>query len=315
MAGSSWPAINAARQADAAARVPFAIAAGGQARPVGSVARAHLPALARWRPALAVDAASVTLFCPAAERVQFLAELHHRLRAEGLITAWRDETYGMHALDDGALLATCERAAARFWGCTTFGAHCNGYLAGADGRPSHLWIARRAFDKPTDPGLLDNLVGGGVPLGQTPAACVQREGWEEAGLRPAQMAGLQPGRRLRVARDVPEGFQLEEVSAYDLALPPGLVPQNQDGEVHSITLMPVADALACAAAGAMTVDASLVTLDFALRHHLLPTADAAVLAARSAHLWLGPARLDLHGAAATHGPQPFSSTETPDQSH
>lgn len=90
------------------------------------------------------------------------------------------------ALDDGRLLATFERAAARFWGTLTFGAHCNGYLADAHGRPTHLWIARRSFTKPTDPGLLDNLVGGGVPHGQSPFDCVRREGWEEAGLSDAE---------------------------------------------------------------------------------------------------------------------------------
>jgi len=292
MPATTWPAIDDARRADGAARLPFFIQDGGRPRAAGSVARAHLPALARWQPVLQVADHGLTLHCPAADRVALLGEINQRLRADGLIVAWRDETFAVPALDDGHLLATFERAASRFWGTLTFGAHCNGYLADADGRPSHLWIARRAFTKPTDPGLLDNLVGGGVPHGQSPAASVVREGWEEAGLTPAQMAGLQPGRRLRVARDIPEGFQLEEVSAYDLALPPGLVPQNQDGEVHSIQCMPVAEALARAAAGEMTVDASLVTLDFALRHQLLPAADAAALAARAAPLWQGPSRLD-----------------------
>jgi len=256
------------------------------------VARAHLPALARWRDALADDGHALRLRVPAGERSAFLAEANARLRDEGLVVAWRDETYPLHALDDdGALLATLERAAARFWGTLTFGAHCNGYVADAAGRPTHLWIARRSYQKPTDPGLLDNLVGGGVPHGQTPAEAVRREGWEEAGLRPAQMVGLQPGRRLRVARDLPEGFQREEVSAYDLALPPDLTPCNQDGEVHSLHCWPVAEALARAAAGEMTVDASLVTLDFALRRGLLAPADAARLAARSAALWQGPSAL------------------------
>jgi len=291
MQATTWPAIDDARRADGAARLPFFIQDAGRPRAAGSVARAHLPALARWQSVLQVADHGLTLHCPAADRVALLGEINQRLRADGLIVAWRDESFAVPALDDGHLLATFERAASRFWGTLTFGAHCNGYLADADGRPSHLWIAQRAFTKPTDPGLLDNLVGGGVPHGQSPAACVVREGWEEAGLTPVQMAGLLPGRRLRVARDIPEGFQLEEVSAYDLALPAGLVPQNQDGEVHSITCMPVAEALARAAAGEMTVDASLVTLDFALRHQLLPAADAAALAARAAPLWQGPSRL------------------------
>lgn len=296
-APAAWPAIDAAQAADLAARVPFSVAEGGRPRPAGAVARAHLGALARWPAALRVDDGGVLLCCPAAERSAWLAEVNARLRDEGLVRGWRDETYTLPALDDGTPLATLERAAARFWGSLCRGAHCNGHVAGADGRPSHIWVARRSDTKPTDPGLLDNLVGGGVPHGQSAAACVQREGWEEAGLTPARLAGLQPGRRLLLLRDVPEGLQREELCVYDLALPHGLVPQNQDGEVQAIHLLPVADALAHAAAGDMTVDASLATLDFALRHRLLAPAEAAALAARSAHLWLGPSRLDVPPAA------------------
>lgn len=287
-----WPAIAAARAADASARVPFRVADDGQWRLAGAVARSHLPALARWPDALACDAGGVTLRCAADERSGLLAEVNARLHVDGLLRGWRAETYALPALDDGRPLATIERAAARFWGSLTFGAHCNGYLADAAGRPTHLWIARRADDKPTDPGLLDNLVGGGVPHGQSPAACVRREGWEEAGLRPADMAGLRPGRRMRLLRDVAEGLQREQLSAYDLPLPAGLVPRNQDGEVQAFMLLPVADALACAAGGEMTVDAALVVLDFALRHRLLPAAEAAALHARAAPLWDGAAVLD-----------------------
>jgi 8-oxo-dGTP pyrophosphatase MutT (NUDIX family) len=287
-----WPAIAAAQARDPDARLPFFIDDHGRSQLTGSVARAHLPALARWHGALRIDDLAVTLTTPAAERVAFFAQANLVLREAGLIKAWRDETYPVLAQQGGELLATFERAASRFWGTTTFGAHCNGYVADADGRPTHLWIARRSYSKPTDPGLLDNLVGGGVPQGQTPAECVLREGWEEAGLAPAQMQGLQAGRRFRVARDVPEGFQLEEVSVFDLALPPGLQPVNQDGEVHSVALLPVAEALARAAAGEMTVDAALVTLDFALRHRLLPDPAHGLLTAATAPLWLGNTRLD-----------------------
>jgi 8-oxo-dGTP pyrophosphatase MutT (NUDIX family) len=271
----AWPALAAATAARADARVPFFVRDGAQRRVAGSVAREHLDALARWPQALAVDAGGVTLRLEAAARTPFLAEANAALHAAGLIVAWRDETYPLLALpDDGSspgaadLLATFERAASRFWGTATFGAHCNGWVAGADGRPRQLWIARRAYTKPTDPGLLDNLVGGGVPYGQTPAQTVVREGWEEAGLDEAQMAAITPGRILRVARDIPEGFQLEWLSVYDLQLPAGVRPRNQDGEVHSLHCLPVAQALAHAAAGEMTVDATLATLDFALRHGL-----------------------------------------------
>jgi hypothetical protein len=52
----------------------------------------------------------------------------------------------------------------------------------------------------------------------------------------------------------------------------GFAPQNQDGEVQGFRLLPLADALALAQGDTMTVDAALVTLDFADRHGLLPAA-------------------------------------------
>lgn len=265
-----WPAITAASAGDPTARVRFSILDEGRPLPVGSVARRHLGALRRWPRELHVTDASVTLLARPVERELVLGAINQVLREEGLIVAWRNEVYPVHALSAGnPLLATFERAASRFWGTLTFGAHCNGWVAGADGRPEALWIARRSLTKPTDPGMLDNMVGGGVPFGQTAEETVVREGWEEAGLTPEQMAPRQRGRLHRVARDIPEGFQLEWLQVFDLQLPPDVRPVNQDGEVAEMRLMPVAEALARAAAGEMTVDATLVTLDFALRRGLL----------------------------------------------
>jgi 8-oxo-dGTP pyrophosphatase MutT (NUDIX family) len=284
-----WHALHAAQARDAQARVPFHIVDGERTLEVGSVARVHLPALERWSGELLLNDAGVTLLVDAAAREQFFDACNRELRAQGLIVAWRDETYPVLAQATRELLATFERAASRFWGTITFGAHCNGYVADANGRPTHLWIARRSHTKPTDPGLLDNMIGGGVPHGQSPAEAVLREGWEEAGLLPAQMSGLAAGSELRVARDIPEGFQLEWVSVYDLALPDAVVPANQDGEVAELMNLPVADALALAATDQMTVDAGLVTLDFALRHGLLPADTHGALQAALTPLRLGRA--------------------------
>jgi 8-oxo-dGTP pyrophosphatase MutT (NUDIX family) len=286
-----WPALAAARRREAGLRLPF-IVDGCRA---GSVPRAALGALAAWPQWLQISPEQVTL--TAADRDAALAHMNAALRAQGWVRAWRDELF---AITDpstdpstdtstntttGRHLACTERAASRFWGTLTQGAHATGYVAGAEGQPTHLWVAQRALTKATDPGLHDNLVGGGVPLGQSPREALVREGWEEAGLTPAQMQPARAGRVLRLHRDVPEGLQVEDLHAFDLALPAGLVPQNQDGEVAGFTLLPVADALRLAASGAMTVDAELVTLDFALRHRLLPAAEAAPLAAALQPFW------------------------------
>lgn len=288
MKAPCWHAL-AAAQVRRVPRVPFEVLHEGVAWRAGSVASAHLHALARWPEALQVDSHGVALTLPAGERDAFLAQAHRRLREAGLIVAWRDETFPLLAHADGRLLATIERAASRFWGTLTFGAHCNGYVADDQGRPAQLWIARRALTKATDPGLLDNLVGGGVAHGQTPAQTVLREGWEEAGLSPAQMRDIRPGRLIELARDIPEGFMLERISVYDLRLPAGLTPRNQDGEVAELALMPMAQALALAASDGMTVDAALVTLDFALRHRLFSDELQQQLEQASAALWVGNA--------------------------
>ncbi|MDH4050032.1 MAG: DUF4743 domain-containing protein [Rubrivivax sp.] len=279
-----WSAIAAATEGDADARVTFSL--GGQN--VGSVASGHLAVLAhltrndaRW----VVRRDAVALLAAAGERDDALAELNLALRQRGLVCAWRDETYPVFATGTAEVLARLERAASRFWGTLTLGAHATGWVAATDGRPAALWIAQRALNKATDPGLLDNLIGGGVPAGQTPTETLQREGWEEAGLPAEWVARAVPGRVIRLARQIPEGWQREWLYSFDLELPADVLPDNQDGEVAGFQCLPVAQAIELARNGAMTVDAALVTLDFALRHQLLGAEAAAVEAAAGA-LWL-----------------------------
>ena len=272
----AWPAIAAARAHDPTIRVPFFI--GGHA--AGSVAQAHADALQRWPAWLRMTPGRVELIAADAARDEALATINHTLRGEGLVRAWRDETYAIVSLRTGKRLARTERAASRFWGTLTSGAHATGYLANEQGRPTHLWIAQRSAHKATDPGLHDNLIGGGVADGQSPFEALVREGWEEAGLKPAQMAAARRGRVIRLHRDIPEGLQLEDLHSFDLLMPAGLLPKNQDGEVARFDLLPVAQALALAAGHSVTVDAALVTLDFGLRHGLLtaPSGCAALFA-------------------------------------
>ena len=263
-----WPALRAAQAHDAAARVPFKV----NGTTVGSVARAHLPALGAWPTLLRVDAESVAMHGDAAALQAALERINRALRGQGLIRGWRDEVFPLFDPASLQRLAPMERASARFWGTLTLGAHANGFVADAEGRPTHLWIAQRSPTKATDPGKLDNLIGGGVPEGQTPLQALVREGWEEAGLVPDVLRSVEAGSVLRLQRDIPEGLQHEWLHGYDLQLPAGLKPDNQDGEVAGFECLPLAEAFELAAGDTMTVDAALVTLDFALRRELLPQA-------------------------------------------
>lgn len=275
-----WHALGEARKQQQPRR-PFVV----DGDSVGSVDEGHLGALRPWGRWIEVRAQAVVLTAGAAERDALLAEVNARLHELGLIRAWRDEPFPLLCPRTGEVRAVFERASARFWGTLTLGAHCNGWVAGPDGQPEALWIARRSATKATDPGKLDNLIGGGVPSGQTPWEALVREGFEEAGLSPVQMARATPGRVIELDRDVPEGRQLERLHVFDLQLLEGERPVNQDGEVAEVGLWPVLRARTAAATDEMTVDAALVTLDFLLRRKLLAPPDVhAALEERLARL-------------------------------
>jgi 8-oxo-dGTP pyrophosphatase MutT (NUDIX family) len=267
-------ALTTAMAHDPALRVPFYV----QGQVAGAVARAHLPALqdiavalqpgqSCQRPALLqVDTAAVRLDGAALDCEALLTDLNARLRRDGWISGWRDELFDLPALASGQRLLRVERAAARFWGSLCLGAHATGFVADATGRPTQVWVAQRADDKATDPGLWDNLIGGGVSAGQSPFEALVREGWEEAGLSAPTVHQARSGPVLPLLRDIPAGLQRESLHSFDVVLAPGQVPINQDGEVQRFCLLPLAEAVALAQSAQMTLDATLVMLDFAQRH-------------------------------------------------
>lgn len=274
---SSFPAVQAARSLRSERRLPFLIAG----RVVGSVAREHLALLSDCAPWLQIGSTGVRMDDRLRNEVQrsaALAAANQSLRDDGVLTGWRNETYAVFGEPGEPPLALIERAASRFWGTLTLGAHLNGYLADPTGRPTHLWMARRTLSKPTDPGKLDTLVGAGVPHGQSPFAALVREAWEESGLPPELASCATLGEPLQLHRDVPQGVQHETLHVYDLQLPPDFEPRRIDGEVMEHQLLPLADVLLLLRGDEMTVDAALATLSFLSRHGLLADEEVPALA-------------------------------------
>jgi 8-oxo-dGTP pyrophosphatase MutT (NUDIX family) len=106
---------------------------------------------------------------------------------------------------------------------------------------TRMWLARRSAKKPIDPGMLDNLVGGGISVGFSVVDTLVKEAWEEAGI-PAELARRATfGGKASVLREVPEGVQSETVHIYDLELPADFQPRNQDGEVSEFQLLPFSE--------------------------------------------------------------------------
>jgi 8-oxo-dGTP pyrophosphatase MutT (NUDIX family) len=204
----------------------------------------------------------------ASSRTAAMAAVARELAREGALSAWRDELYAVCEDFGAAPLFLLERAAARYFGIHTFAAHVNGVVAGTDG--PMLWFARRSPSKAIDPGQLDNLVGGGIAAGRGVADTVVKEASEEAGIDAALAATARPAGSLYVERLHADGLQRETIFVHDLDLPASFVPANQDGEVveYRRVALDGAAALIAATAGpdVVTVDASVVVLDFLRRY-------------------------------------------------
>jgi 8-oxo-dGTP pyrophosphatase MutT (NUDIX family) len=197
-------------------------------------------------------------------RTAALADVAHTLSLESALTAWRDERYAVAAYAGGAPLFEIERAAARYFGVHTFAAHANG-VVGDDDR-WRMWLARRSPVKPIDPGLLDNLVGGGIAAGFAGRATLTKEAFEEAGI-PAELARrARSAGAIDICRDRPDGLQRETIHVYDLTLSAEFVPRNQDGEAVEHWPCPPDEVVSILETDDITADASLVIVDFLLRH-------------------------------------------------
>ena len=240
-------------------------------RVVGLLSRERTARLRGWPAWFDVGRSGVTLAASLAtpeQRTAAFAEVARALADEGALTAWRDERYAVAERPDDAPLFELERAAARYFGVHTSAAHLNGLVGGAaDWR---MWLARRSSTKPIDPGLLDNLVGGGIAAGASVADTLVKEAWEEAGLAADRArAALRVG-EVRICRDQSDGLQRETIHVHELWLPVDFVPRNRDGEAVEHRLCARDAVLAVLATDDITADASLVIVDFLLRHGHVP---------------------------------------------
>jgi 8-oxo-dGTP pyrophosphatase MutT (NUDIX family) len=184
-----------------------------------------------------------------------LAAVAFALRSRGFVRAWRDEQLAVHA-PDGTVLGTVERGVVRLLGIATHAVH----LLGFDAEGRH-WVQQRAFDKPDDPGLWDTLMGGMVGAGESTEQTLERETWEEAGLKLAQLQHLERGGLVitnRPSANVPHGYVVEALTWYRCVLPDGVSPRNVDGEVEQFRCMTPHEVVQRLEADQFTIDAGLM---------------------------------------------------------
>jgi len=177
------------------------------------------------------------------------------MRDAGVAHVWRDEQLAVTD-DDGRMLGTVERAVVRPLGITTFAVHLGGFSP--DG--AH-WVQQRSLSKPNDPGLWDTLMGGMIPACDSIEQALERETWEEAGLRMEQLAHVRHGGRVTMRRPTDSGvggYVVEHIDWYRCVVPQGTVPLNQDGEVAQFKLMEPGEIASRLQRDEFTIEAALV---------------------------------------------------------
>ncbi len=190
-----------------------------------------------------------------------LMTIARSLHQAGCLPKWRDELLDVWPAPTQTQTPTSigaiERGAVRALGLGTRAVHLNAWSPSGD-----LWVARRALDKATDPGMWDTLVGGLVGYGEGDDLALVRETEEEAGLDEPTIANRTPLRCVtQMQRRLPEGYQSEAVLSSECVLAAHVVPVNQDGEVMTIACLPVSAVSDMLLEDAFTVEASIVILD------------------------------------------------------
>ena len=185
---------------------------------------------------------------------------------------WREEPYKVATHFNMPTLLEMERAAVPWFGVRAYGPHLTGYVRKADGL--HIWVPRRAYDKPTFPGELDNTVAGGQPAHIGIFENLIKECAEEASIpralaEQAKAVGVvaywnQSGRQLKP----------DVMTCFDLELPADFTPQAHDGEVHAFELWPVQRVYETVRdTKQFKYNCNLVLIDFFVRHGLLRADD------------------------------------------
>jgi ADP-ribose pyrophosphatase YjhB (NUDIX family) len=223
-------------------------------------------------PGCQITKAGVLWQTPTQTHLQRGQQLQAFLKQEGThgrLTGWRHEFFSFWPEPFGPLNSVIppwfcvERAGFRHLGMKSHAVHIHGFCPNGD-----LWCGRRANNKATDPGLLDNLAAGGIPAGETHEATSMRELQEEAGLTRPGPAHLHWAGEVRAQRQEPQGWHDEHLWVANLVMDDHEVPCNQNGEVQSFLRLSPPEVLQRMQAGEFTMDSCLaLAVSLGLRAH------------------------------------------------
>lgn len=253
------------------AYVPFCVAGVR----VGRVHRDFAPRLDAFGDVFVRDGHDITL-APGldeyATRTQAVDRVLRSLDKDGPFAGWRDEPYPVGTGFHDPPLFEMERTAVPRFGVPAYGVHIHGFVR--DGAEIHMWVGKRADDKPTYPGKLDQMIAGGQPVGIGLMENVIKEAGEEAAVPPGLAATAKPVGAISYCHESDDGLKPDVMFVYDLELPRDFVPRNTDGEMAGFSLLSAREVMAITADTTdFKFNCAVANIDFFLRHGLLSPDD------------------------------------------
>ena len=206
------------------------------------------------------------------DRNNIMADFCDYLKANSIVKEWRNELYPIYRQIDARRdpLFVLERGCIGYLGLPAYGIHVNGFVR--IDNELHMWIAKRSASRPVAPGKLDQITAGGLPFGHEPFENVIKECAEEANIPKSLSSQANFIHTLRYHAEDERGTKPDYLYVYDLELPESFIPQSNDGEAESFSLLPlkyISDLVTNSES--FKANSGLVVIDFLVRHHHLPS--------------------------------------------
>ena len=198
-------------------------------------------------------------------RSSAMAIVARGLRDRGLVPGWHDEDVAVAPRFGLAPLFKIERSASPLFGVTALGVHVNGIVRDRDGLK--MWIGRRSRNKPTYPGMLDNLCAGGIIYGHGVRETLIKEAGEEASIPKALAARAVSTGAITYCCARDGGLRPDIIFAYDLELPKDFEPSPGDDEIEDFSLRSIDEVIEIVRGSFdFKFNCNLVIIDFLVRH-------------------------------------------------
>lgn len=194
------------------------------------------------------------------------------------LLGWRNENYTIYEPSNNVYFYL-ERAMCPLLGVVMYGVHINGYVKLSNG-DLKLWVPRRASDKATYPGMLDNTVAGGLGYPHGPLETVYKECYEEAGLEEEY---LKKNNKVKPCGAISYFYQLKPFEftselglvqpeieyIYDIQMDLDKIPHPVDNESEDFKLMSLDEVKQRLVNGEFKDNCGAVIIDFFIRHSII----------------------------------------------